>query len=55
MISGEYEIKENNLDNITHTERTMKIELCIVTYEPSGKNADAFLDELQKLLNKYAI
>ena len=55
MISGEYEIKENELDNITHTERTMKIELCVVTYEPSKKNADAFLDELQELLNKYAI
>lgn len=55
MISGEYEIIDNNLDDITHTERTMKIELCIVTYEPSKKNADAFLDELQTLLNKYAI
>ena len=55
MISGEYEIKENRLDNNTHTERTMKIELCVVTYEPSNKNADAFLDELQELLNKYAI
>jgi hypothetical protein len=55
MISGEYEIKENKLDDITHTERTMKIELCIVTYEPSNKNADTFLNELQTLLNKYAI
>ena len=55
MISGEYESKENKLDDVTHTERTMKIELCIVTYEPSKKNADAFLDELQTLLNKYAI
>lgn len=55
MISGEYEIKENKLDDITHTERTMKIELCIVTYEPSKKNADVFLNELQVLLNKYAI
>jgi len=55
MISGEYEIKESKLDDITHTERTMKIELCIVTYEPSKKNSDAFLDELQTLLNKYAI
>lgn len=55
MISGDYEIKENNLDKNTHTERTMRIELYIVTYEPSKKNADAFLDELQTLLNKYAI
>ena len=55
MISGEYVIKENQLDNITQTERTMTIELHIVTYEPSKNNADAFLDELQKLLNKYAI
>lgn len=55
MISGEYEIKENKLDDITYTERTMKIELCIVTYEPSKKDSAAFLDELQTLLNKYAI
>ena len=55
MISGEYEIKENRLDNITHTERTMTIDLHVVTYEPSKNNADAFLDELQELLNKYAI
>ena len=55
MISGEYEIKENDLDKNTHTERAMKIELFIVTYEPSKNNADAFLDELQTLLNKYAI
>ena len=52
MISGEYEIKENNLD---YEERTMKIELCIVTAEDTRKNADAFLEELQSLLNKYAI
>ena len=55
MISGEYKIKENRLDNITHTERTMTIDLHVVTYEPSKNNADAFLDELQELLNKYAI
>jgi hypothetical protein len=55
MISGDYEIKENDLDKNTHTERTMKIELMLVTYEPSEKNADAFLNELQTLLNKYAI
>jgi len=55
MISGDYEIKENYLDKNTHTERTMKIELCIVTYEPSEKNAEAFLNELQALLCKYAI
>ena len=55
MISGEYEIKENDLDKNTHTERTMRIELYLVTYEPSKNNADAFLDELQNLLNKYAI
>ena len=55
MFSGEIEIKENKLDECTHTERTMKIELCIVTYEPSEKNADAFLQELQNVLNKYAI
>ena len=55
MISGEYEIKENKLDDITYSERTMRIELFLVTYEPSEKNADAFLEELQTLLNKYAI
>lgn len=56
MISGEYEIKESKLDDITYTERTMKIELCIVTYEPSdSKNSSEFLSELQTLLNKYAI
>lgn len=55
MISGEYEIKSNKLDDITGTERTMQIELCIVTYEASKKNADAFLSDLQALLNKYTI
>lgn len=55
MISGEYEIKENDLDKNTHTERAMRIELYLVTYEPSKNNADAFLEELQALLNKYAI
>ena len=55
ITSGDYEIMENDLDKNTHTERTMKIELCIVTYEPSEKNADSFLSELQTLLNKYAI
>lgn len=55
MISGEYEINSNKLDDITGTERTMQIELCIVTYEPSKNNAAEFLSELQTLLNKYAI
>ncbi len=55
MISGEYEITDDKLDNITHTERTMQIELCVVTYEPSENNSDNFLRELQKLLDKYAI
>jgi len=55
MISGEYEIKSNKLDDITGTERTMTLEVHIVTYEPSKKNADAFLSDLQALLNKYAI
>lgn len=55
MISGEYEIKEMKIDNITHTERTIKIELCVVTYEPSENNSYKFLTELQELLDKYAI
>lgn len=55
MISGDYEIKENELDKNTHTERTMRVELYLVTYEPSEKNADSFLEELQTLLQKYAI
>lgn len=55
MISGEYQIKEMKRDNITHTECTMEIELCIVTYEPSENNSLKFLDELQALLDKYAI
>ena len=55
MISGEFEIKKNEIDHITHTERTIEIELCVVTYEPSEKNSEKFFEELQELLNKYAI
>ena len=55
MISGEYEIKKNELDNISHTERTIEIELCVVTYEPSEKNSEKFFEELQELLDRYAI
>lgn len=55
MISGEYQIKKMKTDDITHTECTMEIELCVVTYEPSENTSSKFLDELQALLNKYAI
>ena len=55
MISGEYEIKKNEIDHITYTERTIVLELCIVTYEPSEKNSEKFFAELQELLNRYAI
>lgn len=52
MISGEFEIVR---DKCEYEERTMNIELCIVTDESSGNNSDKFLEELQDLLNKYAI
>jgi hypothetical protein len=55
MISGEYEIKKIELDNITHTERTIVLELCVVTYEPSEKNSSKFFEELKELLDRYAI
>lgn len=52
MISGEYEIIKDKVD---YEERTMNIELCVVTAEDTEKNSEKFLKELQDLLNKYAI
>lgn len=52
MISGEYGIIEDKVD---YEERTINIELCVVTAEDTDKNSEKFLEELQELLNKYAI
>ena len=55
MISGEYQIKKNKMDDFTHTECTLEIELCVVTYEQCEYTASKFLDELQALLDKYSV
>ena len=55
LKSGEYSIIECKTDDITHTEQTIRIELCVVTYEPSEKNSSKFFEELQELLSRYAI
>lgn len=52
MISGEYNI---NYDKTEYSERTMELNLVIVTAEDSDKSSDKFLEELEKLLIKYAI
>ena len=52
MISGEYEITN---DRIKWGERTMEINLVIVTYEDSDRSSDKFFEELEALLQKYAI
>lgn len=55
MISGEYEIDKNEIDCYTFTERTIEGRFCIVTDETGDKNSEKFFEELQELLNKYAI
>ena len=52
MISGEYSI---NYDKTEYSERTMEINLVIVTAEDSDKGSLEFLEELKTLLQKYAI
>lgn len=53
MISGEYDIKENKIE---YGERTVKLELCIVTDESKdNKSFSRFQEELEELLNRYAI
>jgi hypothetical protein len=55
MISGEYEIKKNDIDHITYTERTIVVECCVVVDDYSENNSAHFFEELEALLNKYAI
>lgn len=64
LISGEYKITEDKLLRIedpftqrvsTYPERTIRIELCVVTDETTDKDGDSFCNELQELLSKYAI
>lgn len=52
MISGEYNI---NYDKTEYGERTMELNLVIVTAENSDESSDKFLEELEALLRKYAI
>lgn len=52
MISGDYNI---DYDKTECDERTMKINLVIVTYEGGNKGSTEFLKELEELLQKYAI
>lgn len=55
MISGEYEIDKNEIDHYTFTERTIEGRFCVVTDERGDKTSEKFFEELQELLNKYAI
>lgn len=55
MISGEYEIDKNEIDHITYTERTIEGRFCVVVDDYSENNSEKFFEELQALLNKYAI
>ena len=52
MISGDYNI---NYDKTEYDERTMEINLVIVTAEDTDKGSTEFLEELERLLKKYAI
>ena len=52
MISGEYNI---NYDKTEYSERTMELNLVIVTAEESDRSSLEFLKELEALLQKYAI
>ena len=52
MISGDYNI---NYDKTEYDERTMEINLVIVTAEDTDKDSTEFLKELEELLKKYAI
>ena len=55
LISGEYSVKRNEIDHITYTERTIEVELCVVVDDYSEHNSVKFFEELQELLDKYAI
>ena len=55
MISGDYEIDRNEIDHITYTERTIEGRFCVVVDDYSNNNSVKFFEELQELLNKYAI
>lgn len=52
MISGDYNINYDKYDN---GERTMELNLVIVTAEDSENNSENFKLELEALLRKYAI
>jgi hypothetical protein len=52
MISGDYNI---NYDKTEYEERTMELNLVIVTAEDTDKSSTEFLKELEELLKKYAI
>lgn len=59
LISGQYEITKDQMlriDGVTYPERTLNIELCVVTDDSnSDKGSEKFLEELQELLSRYAI
>ena len=55
MISGEFEIKKNEIDHITYSERTIVVELCVVVDDYSEKSSEKFFEELKELLDRYAI
>lgn len=52
MISGDYEIISQKT---VYDEKTVHLELCIVTWEIGDKPFNKFEEELKALLDKYAI
>ena len=55
MISGEYEVKRNEIDHITYTERTIEVKCLVVVDDYSENNSTKFFEELEALLKKFAI
>ena len=55
MISGEYEVKENKVVPPAYGERRITVECHVVIDDYSENNATHFFEDLEALLNKYAI
>jgi ribonuclease PH len=55
MISGDYEVLENKVNPPAYGERIITVKCHVVVDDYSENNATNFFEELQTLLNKYAI
>jgi ribonuclease PH len=55
MISGDCEVLENKVNPPAYGERIITVKCHVVVDDYSENNATNFLEELQTLLNKYAI